>query len=100
MTRRPLSETGNSICPRLRSCQGLWATEGQPASSACRTWLARSENQPRNSLRQALLRGLTMPRRRQIKNRRTNKNRKSHRKLQNTNQLLQTAMSIVLPGAP
>lgn len=45
MTRRPLSEAGNSICPRLRSCQGLWATRGNPLlPPAPPAWRGRKTN--------------------------------------------------------
>lgn len=50
LTRRPLSEAGNSICPKLRSCQGMWARGGNPRLPAA-SELARLGNQPQNSLR-------------------------------------------------
>lgn len=51
LTRRPLSEAGNSICPKLRSCQGMWARGGNPRLPPAPTESARSGNQRRrNSL--------------------------------------------------
>ncbi|XP_020940744.1 uncharacterized protein C9orf66 homolog [Sus scrofa] len=45
MTRRPLSEAGNSICPKLRGCQGLRARAGNTRlPPAPRSWRGREIN--------------------------------------------------------